>query len=329
MAIREIDRELIYLRREEAKGCMRNRLFHAATLTAGSGVELLLECLVGDLHRALLTEKPELAKKLESELERFRSKRKNVSRWGLGVWIDFYKKYRIPFRLSETLGYKSEYFSDERIRDVNKLWNKCKHDIYEVTPDSALSVVSYFDELLDEVGILSVEERGKLVWRQTWGKQISLWTVQNRNTPETILLTKLFPLLEVVGNLIKDERVEFEYKSRLIVAENYVYSTLDWVKEDTDRPHSLIDDAAVLTLTLYWLLRKPCFDKAFADFYWQGETRLEEEIERLYDIILRNHAKLFPDSPGQVGRYLVWTPLSRVATEGPEALWQNYWKEAY
>ena len=330
MKIREIDRELVNLRREEANACMHYSLYHAATLTAGSGVELLLECLVGDLYRELVVaHQPERAEKLESELEDFEYEKGDIRRWGLGIWAEFYSECQIPFKLSEGLGYKPEYFKESRIRKVTKEWNKCKHDIHEALPETAREIVDYLNQLLDEVGIRSASHSDKLAWRQTWGDRINYWTVQNRESPETELLRKLFPLLEVVERLVSDKRVAYEHKTRLMLAENYVFSTIDLVKEDIRRPHSLVDDAAVLTLTLYWLLRQPTFDKSILQACWQLDTSAEDEVERLCKFTFENHDKLFPDAPGQIGSDLVWAAIERIADIGPEALWQNYWKEAY
>ena len=327
--LREIDREFVNLRREEANACMHYRLYHAATLAAGSGVELLLECLVGDLHRAYQTDEPVSAKALASELESFEYEKGEIGRWGLGVWSEFYSQCQIPFQLQEGLGYRSECFTESRIRNVTREWNRCKHDTHEALPETAREIVNYLNELLDEVGIRSTKHRGKMAWRKTWGDRIKYWTVHNRESPETELLLLLFPLLEVVERLISDKRVGYEHKTRLMLAENYVFSTIDLVEEDNRRPHSLVDDAAVLALTLYWLQRQPSFDKSILQACWQRETIIEVDLERLYKFISDNQDKLFLDVPGQFGSNLVWAAISRIADIGPEALWQNYWKEAY
>ena len=114
-----------------------------------------------------------------------------------------------------------------------------------------------------------------------------------------------------------------------MLAENYVYSTIDLVKDDHRRPQSLVDDAAVLTLTLHWLLRQPCFQKEIIQACWQRDSNIETVLDRLYQLVSAHHDELFRDAPGQPGRNLVWTPIKRIADIGPEALWQNYWKEAY
>ena len=327
--LREIDRELVNLRREEANGCLHYRLYHAATLAAGSGIELLLECLVVDLHRELLDNAPESAEMLNSELEEFAFVKGEIERWGLGVWGEFYSEYQIPFKLNDGFGYKSEYFAESRIRNVAKEWNRCKHDIHKALPETAREVVSYFNELLDEVGVLSTIHRGKMTWRRTWRDQIRFWAVQNREAPETKLLLKVFPLLGVVEQLISDKRVGYEHKTRLMLAENYVFSTIDLVKEDSRRPHSLVDDAAVLALTLHWLLRQPEFDKSILQDCAQLGPDVVDEIDRLHKYIFHNHDKLFLDARGKFGSNSVWAAIKRIADTGPEALWQNYWTEAY
>jgi len=215
------------------------------------------------------------------------------------------------------------------LRWANSNYIKAKHEPYKVTVEDASKVLVYFDELLDEVGILSVDDRGKLAWRQTWGNRIKYWSVHNRDAPESKVLRKLFPLLEVVERLIHYKGINYEHKTQLMLAENYVFSTIDLVKDDVRRPQSLVDDAAVLALTLYWLLHQPSFDISILRSCWHRDTNVEDEVEQLYKFIVDNRGKLFPDTPGQFGRHLVWAPISRIATDGPEALWQNYWAEAY
>ena len=331
MKLREIDPELVNLRREEANACMHYSLYHAATLTAGSGFELLLEFLVGELIHAHMLDQSHQANQIEKHLEEhnFAKGGIEIENWGLGVWCDFFSEYQIPFMLREKFGYESKSFADEKLRKVNKEWNRCKHDLHEALPDTANDIVVYLNELLDKVGISSSRHRGKLGWRKSWGERIDYWTVQNRNAPETELLINLFSLLEVVQRLISDKRVGYEHKTRLMVAENYVFSTIDLVTEDNRRPHSLVDDAAVLALTLHWLLQKTKLDKDILQDCWHNKKSAEEEIERLYIFIFENHVKLFPDSHGQIGKYLVWSAIRRIPDVGPEALWQNYWKEAY
>ena len=201
--------------------------------------------------------------------------------------------------------------------------------IHEALPETAREIVDYLNELLDEVGIHSSQNRGKLAWRQTWKDRIASWAVQHREAPETVLLLKLFPLLGVVERLISDKRVGYEHKTRLMLAENYVYSTIDLVREDNPRPRSLVDDAAVLALTLYWLSQEPKFDKSILHSCWQQDTDIQDEVNRLCKFISDNHERLFRDSQGRHMGNFVWNPIERISEIGPEALWQNYWKEAY
>ena len=327
--LREIDLELVNLRREEANACMHYSLYHAATLTAGSGVELLLEFLVGELIDAHMVDQPQRADQLRNNLEGKIYERGEIEKWGLGVWCDFYSEFQIPFELWEMFDYQSRSYAEEKLRKVNKEWNRCKHGIHEALPDTAREIVVYLNELLDEIGISSSRHSGKINWRKSWGDRINYWTVQNRGKPETVLLLSLLPMLGVVERLISDKRVGYEHKTRLMVAENYVFSTVDLVKEDNRQPKSLVDDAAVLVLTLHWLLHKAELDKEILQDCWQQEKSAVNEIERLYKFIFENHVKLFPDSPSQIGKYLVWAAIRRIADVGPEALWQNYWKEVY
>ena len=93
--------------------------------------------------------------------------------------------------------------------------------------------------------------------------------------------------------------------------------------------HALVDDGAVIALSLYWLLHQTEFDSAILYSLWPAGQAISDEIDGLKQIIWNKQADLFPDSRGQIGHELVWKIIERIAVEGPEALWQNYWKEQY
>ena len=90
-----------------------------------------------------------------------------------------------------------------------------------------------------------------------------------------------------------------------------------------------MDDAAVIALTLYWLLNDEQFDNAIAYGHWPGGESILNEADQLRQLIFREQAQLFPDSASQIGSQLVWGVIKRIAEQGPETLWQNYWKEQY
>ena len=116
-----------------------------------------------------------------------------------------------------------------------------------------------------------------------------------------------------------------------MVTANYVFSSIDLMPEDSDKRDvsGLVDDGAVLALTFCWLLRQDEFDKAILYSHWPGGDTIINETDRLRQYIADEQEALFPKSRRQIGFKLVWKAIERIADDGPEALWQNYWKEQH
>ena len=166
-------------------------------------------------------------------------------------------------------------------------------------------------------------------WLKEWETAIIRWNVQNRAAPQGNILQPLANLLELVVSLIGDASVPVGHKTHLMVAANYVISAVDLMPEDDFDVRGLVDDGAVLVLTIFWLRHQRGLEEDTLRRHWQGDNDIISEIERLEKYIRENHEVLFAESRLQFGDKLIWATIRRVATEGPEALWQNYWKEAY
>lgn len=335
---RTIELENIILRRAEASACLHHGLHHAATLTACSGIELFLEFLVSKLHNKLNHERKRQANALQRNVvDEERRNAAKVEYWGLKSWADFYRKNNIFDSLSRQFGYQFTKLNNHTLESANETWNKCKHDPYLATVDIAQRSVALLTDYLEESGFRteSNEYLNLTVgsfnrdWRHKWEKPLKSWVVANPESPQSTVLLHLEPLLDLLIRLIDDDRVTYEFKTSLMVSANYVFSTLDLIPEDEERQevNSLVDDGAVVALTLYWLLQRNDFDREVIYSHWPGGASIIGESQELMQHIWDFHEALFPDARGQLGHKLVWKVIKRIATDGPEALWQNYWKE--
>ena len=337
---RTIERDHIFLRRAEANACFHHGLNHSATLTACSGIELLLEFLVSRLHEDLSRKSRRKANALLKQVED--EERRNVAKisyWGLGRWVALYKRRSIFSALSGQFDFKFHSLNEQALNDANETWNRCKHDPYLATRENAQRTVALLSDCLAETQF-EFEKNDQLRltvgafsahWLRRWEQPLVQWVATNQESPRTKVLLCLAPYLDLLVRLIDDDRVTYELKTPLMVSVNYVFSTLDLMPEDEDglEVSGLVDDAAVLVLTLHWLLQNDQFEKELLYSHWPGGESIFEEIEGLKQHIWAWQEELFPDTKRQFGSKLVWKSLQRIASDGPEALWQNYWQEEF
>ncbi|MYD09641.1 MAG: hypothetical protein F4X02_06320 [Chloroflexi bacterium] len=340
VSFRTIDRDHIILRRAEASACLHHGLNHSAALTACSGIELLLEYLVSrlyeDLNRTSRRKANSLHKRVEDEERRNSAK---TTYWGLGRWVDMYKRQSIFAALSAQYDFSFRTLNEQSLSEANEIWNKCKHDPYLATRENAARTVQLLTSCLAETQF-ELEQNEQLQvtvgafgahWLHQWEEPLLRWVATNQDSPQTKILLCLAPFLDVLIRLIDDDRVTYEFKTPLMVAVNYVFSTLDLMPEDEDKlsVDGLVDDGAVLVLTLHWLMHKDPFAKELLIRHWPGGESIVEEIEALKQHIWAWQQDLFPETKRQFGSQLVWKVLQKIAIDGPEALWQNYWQEEY
>lgn len=337
---RTIERDHIFLRRAEANACLHHGLNHSATLTACSGIELLLEYLVSRLYEDLSRNSRRRANTLRKRVED--EERRNTVKtayWGLRRWVDLYKRLSIFSELSRQFDFSFKSLNEQALNDANEIWNKCKHDPYLATRDNALRTVALLTNSLAETQFeFEKNEQLQLTvgafsanWLRQWEEPLLQWVASNHDSPQTRILFYLAPCLDLLIRLIDDDRMTYKFKTPLMVAVNYVFSTLDLMPEDQDALEvgGLVDDGAVLVLTLYWLVRQDQFANEILISHWPGGDSILDEIEALKQHIWEWQTDLFPGASRQFGSKLVWKALQRVAIYGPEALWQNYWQEEY
>ncbi len=335
VALKSIQLSAIVVRREEANACSNFHLHNAATLTAGSAIELLLDVLVERLIEKLLIDNPTAAAEISQRRTALENQLHN-NRITFFDWIRLYSELNLAQQLREQFGREFAFLDKSRLHRVRKWWNEVKHDHHRVPPPVAAAIVGFMNDAMEEADIHTVHGTTEfsfiglhsISWQQSWNRKISKWVSRNPHSPESDLLLYMPLLLGLVVSLIGDRRVRFSQKSALFVAANYVFSTEDLVSETVHNVRGLVDDAAVLFLSLYWLCKHGDLDESVLQENWNNPTDIMEYISEQVQFIRDNHTRLFPDTPNQLGNNLVWATISKVATEGPEALWQNYWKEA-
>lgn len=330
-------RNAIIARRDEANSCIRHGLYTSATLTACSGVELLLESLFTEYYISMLRDDREGAARFLAERDEWNAEHDLKNQWTITIWRRYFEDKEIPSKMTTQFGQEIRILSSSTLRFVNEEWNRCKHDVHLASMSSAENIVALLNRSLEELEFLSSEKSAEQTsafelstqWSHHWGNLIQNWVAENRSSHVSTILSQLTQLLNLVIGLAHDPRLIFELKTSLLVAAHYVFSKIDLIPEKHDDVEALVDDAAVLVLTLVWLMDQDQFDNTLLNDHWPEKGDVNTEIGELNNYINEYQHNLFPKRVGATSGHIVWATLRRVASDGPEALWQNYWKEAY
>jgi len=313
--------------------------FHASVLVAGSGIELLLNALYCKLRSNVRSGDP-LPEEVEikiSELSEF----KPIDKWTFGDWIKLYRTCNLTQELGKRFGYKLVRFDEIRLNHANKIWRKCKHESQQAEERDARKVCGYLKNFLEECNFLShaysparadtpgrerhVDEFGER-WLDKWQTEIQRWLEGESARHGKLLIESLPSLLKLALSLIGDHTVNVRLRTQLMVAVNYVISTVDLMPEDGLEVRGLVDDSAVLVMTLDWLLRQNEFNVETLQAHWRGGYDIISKITYLETYIYEYNEVLFKESRLPFGDNSIWSTIRGVAEIGPEALWQNYWK---
>lgn len=128
------------------------------------------------------------------------------------------------------------------------------------------------------------------------------------------IVSALADQLRLVVDLIDDENVHGELKTQLIWAVTYVIEPDDFISEEYGNVPGLIDDAAVLALTLCWLDNDDRIDPAILRDHWDREDDPIEVANKIYQDIAKNPSKFLNNKD--------WEIISSIAEKGPRVLWQ-------
>ena len=330
-------RKIIQLRYQEAIFCLHHAYFHASVLVACSGIELLLQALYDELRKDVNAGYL-LPKSLEREKDELIKRKGSESKWTMGDWIYIYRKCKLIPELNARFNFNFMRFNDQRLKHANDIWVACKHEFKQAEAKDAKKVCTYLKHFLEECHFPShanaparariIDEFGER-WLDEWRAEIERWLEVNDAHVALPLMEYMTQLLELALKLIQDDKVLVRHRTQLMVAANYVISSVDLMPEDQFEVRGLVDDSAVLILTLSWLLRQVGFEAEALRSHWQGEKDVIIVVEQLEAHIRDKRDTLFAGLRADISGNLVWATLRRVATDGPEALWQNYWAEAY
>ena len=289
------------------------------------------------IYISILRDDRETAREILAERDKWNTDHDLKNQWTLTNWRRYFEDSGVLENIQIRFGKEIVILRPGMLRSINDEWNKCKHEIYVASPKSAIHIVEILNNSLEELEFLASEANSSNAsvvqlnkkWHSHWGNKISDWAAQNQDSVLWELISRLSALLNLVVGLASDPRIDFELKTSLLVAAHYVYSALDLIPDVEDNARTLVDDAAVLVLTLGWLIEVNNIGSKLINEYWSGKEDVTQEIQRLNQYIQANNQSLFPAKRGTGGSDIVWATIRRIATEGPEALWQNYWKEAY
>ncbi len=310
-------------RLEEAQALIEDGHYRNAVESASGGIEFLMQALWTELRDELIKKDYEHQKYLKGKYDEFTKTRNQHRELTLGQWITFYCEIDVFDELVAAFSYRFSQFNKANLYTINNIRNKCVHKNYEPTGDEARLFCNHLAAFLQETRREPQKEKGKPTviesmaedWWQKWSATIEEWLQHNSDSQEAALVSTLIDQLMLVAALIGDKAVPQEVKPALMTALNYVIRPVDLISEADEGVHGLIDDATVLTFTLYWIISNKRISAAALRKYWVGSEDPDKAIEQLYASITANHSTLFSDE--------IWTRIRPIAIGGPEELWKN------
>ena len=310
-------REEAYVRRlKEANKLIRDGLYRDAVESASGGIELLMKGLFKELTDQLSGQGESL--KASGLRERYKKYVNADTKGGtLGRLINFYDRERLFKELERVFDYDFEHSNKAALSKVLKLRNDCVHKDYQPTryeSEFARNQFALFLEETDRAPQARQDSQWTKDWHQEWDERIEDWLRQHKEHRKHIV-SALADQLRLVIDLIDDEDVPRELKTQLMRAVIYVIEPDDFISEEYQNVHGLVDDAAVIALTLYWLNNTGIVEQETLRAHWHGKGDPIKVIKDLCRRITNNHDKLFSDE--------AWATIGAIAENGPKALWKN------
>lgn len=303
-------------RLKEASRLIRLGLYREAVVSASGGIELLMKGLFKELTDQLSRQGE--GYKEYGLRERYKKYVNADSKGGtLGRLINFYKRERLFKELEGVFGYDFEHSNIGALSKIRKLRNKCLHQDYQPTcyeSELARNQFALFLEETKRAPQARQDSKWTKDWHQEWDERIENWLQQHKDHRKQIV-SALADQLRLVIDLIDDEDVPRELKTQLMRAVIYVIEPDDFISEEYMNVHGLVDDAAVIALTLYWLNNNGIIEQETLREHWHGKGNVIKIIDDLYRRITNNHDKLFSDE--------AWEVIGAIAENGPKTLWKN------
>ena len=303
-------------RLKESNRLIRDGWYRDAVESAGGGIDLLMKALFDELKKKVNRDDRQGAGKLHKAYNQYVNNPKE--KFTFGRWIKFYEEENIFGRLEGAFSYKFIYFNPGTLQAILKVRNDCVHEDYQPTNDEADFVCRHLAMFLKETKRapqeIKQDNHWTSDWRQKWDGRIRRWQEHNIDSKEADMVRALVDQLVLVVDLIGDNRVPGEVKTQLMQVVIYVIDPDDFIPEGHLNVHGLVDDAAALALTLYWLDNTGIIDPAISREHWGGKEDPIKVTNALYQSFIENHETLFTDK--------VWAVIGAIAEEGPRVLWQ-------
>ena len=304
-------------RLERANNQIRLGLYCDAVESASYGIELLMQALFDELKKVNRDDGRKASKLSKAYNKYINPSKEKIT---LGRWVDFYGKEKIFRRLERECHYKFTYFNPTTLRAILKLRNDCVYEDYQPPKAEAELVCNHLKMFLAETDrapqeIMQDNNHWTSDWRQKWDGRIERWRERNKDLQEADMLGALVGQLALVVDLIDDSQAPGEIKTQLMQVVIYVIEPDDFISEEYENVHGLVDDAAVIAFTLYWLNNTGIVEQETLRAHWHGKGDPIKVTKDLCRRITNNHDKLFSDE--------AWEIIGAIAENGPKALWKN------
>ncbi len=313
---------------------IKNEYFATAITRAALGIETLLNDLLDQLCIDLESINKQRAKDLKRKWHN--AKREHGDKPPFQIMKSTYMQNNIFGQLTEINGFVFTEFTTKSLDSTQYRRNQATHTTVPQKKSDAEIVRNRFMKLLEQTHRLPIDWEDKRVqaeaienpttdtspvqdlandWQDKWGKLITEWLMDTDNLSDKVLIGSLMDFLMLVNGLVSDSRVPREYRSKLILAINFVIMSADFIPNQEGKLHTLRDDAAVLTFTLQWLIRESDISAEVLNDHWVQDNDPVDMINFTGQHIRTSHHKLFYDHE--------WKAIIPVAEHGPEALWNS------
>lgn len=320
-------------RLKEARNHIKTGHYRSAVMSASIGIELLML----DLYDALIEKLRDQGdhagvSNLEAEYNScFKNRTADNQSGEFGRWIKFYGRRKdhegkeikgLRNQLRREFTYNLDHFHGAQLRKIKDLRNKCSHaqkaqPDYQPSRNEAEFVCNHLALFLEETNrapAVRQDHEWTKDWHKKWDDRIEKWLKQERNKEHRAqIVSELADQLRLVVDLIDDEDVPRKLKTQLMWAVIYVIEPDDLIPEGSMNVPTLTDDAAVLALTLYWLVKNDIIERETLNAHWHGKGDLIKVTKNLYRRIVKDHT-LFNDEQ--------WAVIGAIAEKGPRVLWQ-------
>lgn len=294
---------------EETRQLIQLGFYRNAVETASGAIEMLMQTLYEELQIALM-QRNDLEERRKRILKHHELKKEGT----FGEWIRVYDKLLFK-ELTDTLKYKFKHFNVAALNKINRRRNQCVHKDYLPTRAEAGQICNQLEFFLEETKRAPQARQDQELtkeWHEEWDGRIRKWLESRQYPQKADIMSALVDQLRLVADLIGDRRVPGELKAQLMQAVVYVIEPDDIIP-DKD-VHNLIDDAAVIAFTLYWLDHNRIIKPAILRQHWVGEGDPIKVTKALHRRIVKNRKKLFSDEE--------WEIISAIAENGPMVLWK-------